>query len=123
MKTFALAALASASAAAAISADTLGYVQYTARYNKVYGEINEFKSRFENFKNNTKMIDEHNATESNFKLGHNHFTDWHGPEYEKMLGLKNPWLVHKLPATKLDESHTHDSVNWKEAGCVTPVKD
>ena len=40
MKTFAYAILAST--AVAISADTLEYVNYTARHNKVYDDVNEF---------------------------------------------------------------------------------
>ena len=51
MKIFAYAALVSA--AAAFNADMLGYIDYTARFSKLYYEVSEFLSRFENFKNNT----------------------------------------------------------------------
>ena len=69
MKNFALAVLASATAA--MNTERLDYVNYTARYNKVYGEVDEWKRRYEVWKYNTEQINEHNATESNFKLGHN----------------------------------------------------
>ena len=69
------------------------------------------------------MINEHNATESNFKLGHNQFTDWFWHEYRKMTGYTNPWNVDKLPLKIVHVEKPHDYVNWVEAGAITPVKD
>ena len=85
MKHFAIAALASA--AAAISADELEFLNYAARFNKVYEEIEEFALRLEQFVRWDRIINDHNySNESeNFKLGHNQFSDWKDAEYASIL--------------------------------------
>ena len=86
MKHFAIAALASA--AAAISADELEFLNYAARFNKVYEEIEEFALRLKQFVRWDRIINDHNySNESeNFKLGHNQFSDWTDKEYVAILG-------------------------------------
>ena len=78
MKSFTFFALASA---ATISAKELEFVNYAARFNKIYKDMEEFAVRFERFKHNDRLISEHNATNANFKLGENQFTDWTDAEY------------------------------------------
>ena len=85
MKYFAIAALASF--AAAISADELEFLNFAARFNKVYEEIEEYAVRFERFVHWHRIINEHNATNGeNFILGHNQFSDWTDAEYKAILG-------------------------------------
>ena len=85
MKSFTFAALTSA--AAAISADELEFINYAARFNKVYGDIEEFALRLERFAHWHRVITEHNATNSpSFELGHNQFSDWTNEEYGAILG-------------------------------------
>ena len=85
MQSVAFAAIASTAAAIsanAISADKLKFIKYAARFNKVYEDIEEFAVRLEQFAYHNRLISEHNATDSNFKLGHNQFSDWTEAEYE-----------------------------------------
>ena len=94
MKSYALATLVSV---AAIGADELEFLNYTARYNKVYEEIEEFALRFERFSYWHNLINEHNATNSpNFTLGHNQFSDWTDAEYKAILNFV---------MTETDENH------------------
>ena len=79
-------------------------------------------ARFERFEYNTALIVEHNLTKSNFKLGHNQFTDWYKHEYESLNGYKNPLSTDKLPKRYFEET-TSPYVNWIEMGAVTSVKD
>ena len=58
MKYFAITALASG--AAAINADELEFLNYAARFNKVYEEIEEFALRLERFVHWDRLINEHN---------------------------------------------------------------
>ena len=58
MKSFAFAALASA--ATAISADELEFLNYAARFNKVYEQIEEYALRLEQFTRWHKIINDHN---------------------------------------------------------------
>ena len=84
MKSFIFAVLASA--AAAISADELEFMNYAARFNKVYEDIEEFAIRFERFVYWHRVINEHNSTNGpNFELGHNQFSDWTDAEYKAIL--------------------------------------
>ena len=78
------------SAAVAINADELEFLNYTARYNKVYEDIEEFDMRLERFNYQDRLINEHNISSgSNFILGHNQFSDWTDAEYLAILGYVN----------------------------------
>ena len=123
MKSFAFAALAYA--AAAIGTEELEFANYVARYNKVYEDMVEFAARFERFKYHNRLINEHNATDSNFKLGHNQFDDWTDDEYKAILGYKSPLIAENFKSSveDINESDLPNYINWVEAGGVTPVKD
>ena len=124
MKSYAFTALTSAGAAA-ISARRLEFVNYAARYNKVYEDIQEFAFRYERFLHHHKLISEHNATKANFTLGQNQFSDWSDDEYKAILGFvrSGTYENNQSNVEVLDESNIADYVNWVEAGGVTPVKD
>ena len=134
MQSIVLAALVSATAA--ISADELEFVNYIARFNKVYEDIEEFAMRFEQFAYWHKVINEHNSSNGpNFTLGHNQFSDWSNKEYAAILTYgasddKNNEIrdyhnvfhsVNSINSSDFNDSD--DYVNWVEAGGVTPVKD
>ena len=124
MKSFAFAALVSA--VAAISASELEFSKYAARYNKFYGDIKEFAMRLQRFVHWDKLISEHNSTNgANFHLGHNQFSDWTDAEYLAILGYKKSGTDKKdrRNVELFDDSDLPASVNWVEAGGVTPVKD
>ena len=63
-------------------------MNYTAKFNKFYLQLELFEQRMSNFIRNDKIIKEHNATEASFTLGHNQFSDWTEEEYQKILGFK-----------------------------------
>ena len=87
MKSFAFAAIA-ACAVANIDVEELSFINYLSKWNKVYHDIDEFRARLEHFTRNVHIINEHNATESSYKLGHNQFSDWSPEEYSRILGYK-----------------------------------
>ena len=129
MKSVAFAALVSV--AAAISADELEFVNYAARYNKVYEDIQEYAIRLQQFIHWHKIINEHNATNgTNFNLGHNQFSDWTGAEYLAILGYVKAGSENEKSLVQdfdqvfdFNDSDLPSYVNWVEAGGVTPVKD
>ena len=90
MKSFAFAALASVTTA--ISADELEFLNYAARFNKAYEQIEEYALRLEQFVRWDRIINDHNySNESkNFKLGHNQFSDWTDAEYASILRFIAP---------------------------------
>ena len=62
-------------------------MNYLARYNKIYEDVEEFALRLERFVHWHRVINEHNATNGpSFVLGHNQFSDWTDAEYRAILG-------------------------------------
>ena len=122
MKSFAFAAVAGMTTA--LEVHELEFMNYTAKFNKFYLQMDLFEQRMANFVRNDKIIKEHNATEASYTLGHNQFSDWSEEEYQKILGFKK--ASRNEDGGKCEQLYTEsnaDSVNWVEAGAVTPVKD
>jgi len=125
MKSFAFAAIAAS--AVALNVEELEFMHYLAEWGKAYNDLDTFHARLENFLKADNLIKEHNATESNYKLGHNQFSDWHKDEYEKLLGYRRGKLLKAdggdCENPTLESNGLPDEVNWVTAGAVTPVKD
>ena len=127
MKSFAFAAIA-ACAVATIDVEELSFIDYLSKWNKVYHDIDEFRVRLEHFVRNGHIINEHNATESSYKLGHNQFSDWSPEEYSRILGYKRGTRLLKADGgdcenPTLATNGLPTEVNWVDAGAVTGVKD
>ena len=124
MKSFAFAAVAAT--ASAMSSVEFEYMNYLAQFNKVYNDVENFNTRMAYFAKANDFIKEHNATESNYTVGHNQFSDWSQEEYEGILGYKGLLKEDGGKCEQLyvfDESANADSVDWVTAGAVTGVKD
>jgi len=121
MKSFAFAAVIGA--ASAIDASTFGYLNYLAEFNKSYENQEEFAMRVERYVAVDSFIQEHNQTNASYTVGHNQFSDWTAAEYKSILGYKRDELKVSKTPKKFDTSANASSVNWVDAGAVTPVKD
>jgi len=119
MKSFAFAL--AFGAASALHQYELEYMNYLAQFGKTMNSLEEFESRLENFKLADLFIKGINAGENTWKAGHNQFSDWFHEEYKGMLGLIAAY-DNDTP-TIFDETNIPNSVNWVDAGAVTPVKD
>jgi cathepsin L len=96
------------------------YMNYLATHSKSYLNSEEFEVRKSLYEQMDSFIEEHNATDSSFKLGHNKFSDWTSYERSSLLGYIAP-METKEPVWL--EPTNADTVNWVTAGAVTPVKD
>jgi C1A family cysteine protease len=102
------------------------FVAYVKEFNKVYTP-EELFSRFQNFRDNKKMIDEHNAKGLRWEMGVNQFTDLTQQEFSDLyLGYiprSNEYArsrnYHVAPAGQV----LADSLDWRTKGAVTPIKD
>lgn len=125
MKTFF--GLALAGAAAALKGDS-AFMEFSAQFGKSVGTVEEFNFRKELFTATHEFIEEHNAGDHSYTLGHNHMSDWTEEEYAKVRGyrsdLKAAHHVETPEPLLLDvEAGVPDAVDWRDHKMVTPVKD
>ncbi|KAE8672588.1 Cysteine proteinase RD21a [Hibiscus syriacus] len=104
---------------------------WVAKHGKAYNAIGEQHYRFDIFKDNLKFVDKHNSKNTTFKLGLNKFADLTNQEYHALfLGTKSDpkrrVMKSKNPSRRYASNAGDilpDSVDWRDHGAVTPVKD
>ncbi|CAE7724142.1 XCP2, partial [Symbiodinium pilosum] len=101
------------------------FEQYLKDFNKKYAS-GERQLRFAAFKENYEHIVLENAKGHSYTLGLNNFTDMTSEEFERTrLGLRKP-IQQRTPGSvhspKLPRTSLPSSVDWRNHGAVTPVK-
>lgn len=97
------------------------FYRWSLKYNKVYNKISEKNNRYKIFKTNTLFILNHHN--SNYKLGHNYYSDMDSNEYKKKLGFKySPKTKKNIKVNNLNNFSVPDLIDWRKLGAVTPVK-
>ena len=92
-----------------------------ATFNKAYESEEEHAKRAAVFAANVELIHKHNANpEFTYKLGVNQFADLTNAEYKEMY-LSKTKPAHAGKTVVLPEA-TAASVDWRDKGAVTPVK-
>ncbi|KAG6553379.1 hypothetical protein Mapa_005114 [Marchantia paleacea] len=96
---------------------------------KIYSDEFEKSTRFAIFKDNLRLINEHNSKQSSYKLGLNKFADLTFEEF-KALHLKTKFRKNVRSHQALTFSYENvnsgdvpSAVDWRKSGAVTPVKD
>ena len=123
---------ATAAAALAANVHERGYyeekfINWMTEHNVKPENGQRFVQMLENFANNDDVIEETNAKNLSYKLGHNKYSHMDLNEWREhvRLGLGFPTHtpaanLHSAPA---DKSSIPSAVDWRESGAVTPVKD
>jgi C1A family cysteine protease len=86
----------------------------------------EFHNMFQTWLSNDKFIEQHNAKNLSFELGHNQFSGLNSAQFSEFLGFSGVNLntgFTKLEPSVVDVSALPASVDWVEKGAVTHVKD
>merc|ERR1739838_241798 len=101
-------------AAASANSEFLGHV---AEFGLSYGTIEEYNFRMANWEQMDRLINEHNATESSYTLGHNKMSTWTQSEYKKLLGRpKSAKVANNVEHHSLKGVKAAASVDWVAAG-------
>ncbi|KAL5064004.1 hypothetical protein RYX36_025741 [Vicia faba] len=94
------------------------YEKWVVKHQKVYNSLGEKKQRFEIFKDNLKLIDEHNVENHTYKVRLNKFADMSDEEYRMYLGTKINNIKNKMSSERYaykadDNDILPESVDWR----------
>ncbi|MQM03285.1 hypothetical protein Taro_036062, partial [Colocasia esculenta] len=110
------------------------FEEWMVRYDKSYNTLQERQRRLSIFKDNLRLIDEHNRPSNNhtYTLGLNHFADLSNEEFQSTyLGFRpsnitelmsTPTIGRRQHVTRKGRDLIPDSLDWRDKGAVTPVK-
>lgn len=104
----------------------LQFAKFKAEHGKTYHTRSEETRRFSIFAENMKKIESHNNAGNSYKLGINQFSDMTQEEftaqslggYKRMPQPKSP----ALKAAKINVQDLPESVDWRDSGVVSDVK-
>ncbi|XP_065875496.1 cysteine proteinase RD21A-like [Euphorbia lathyris] len=103
------------------------YNWWLAKHGKVYNKIGEREKRFDIFKDNLRFIDQHNSQNRSYKVGLTRFADLTNEEYRAMfLGTRTRIIKSRKPSQRYTfraGDKLPESVDWRDAGVVNPIKD
>ena len=96
------------------------FISFVSKYGKSYGTKSEFEFRSAQFKKTLAEIRSH-PVNSTSTVEINQFSDYTEAEWKKMLGYK-PNMKKSSNIRVIDATEAPDTVDWREKGAVTPVK-
>jgi len=103
---------------------------FKAEYGKVYSSKVEEEARFQVFRKNLAMVEEHNRGNSSYTKGINRWSDFTQEEWEQVYlgGYKRQGPGSRMPASRPQDEKARvmelpESVDWRDKGVVSAVKD
>lgn len=103
------------------------FMGFKQMYGKVYASVDEEGRRLSIFKDNWRMISEHNAADRPYTLGINEFADMTWDEFlgSRLAKMQNCSAQRGSAKTNLRGNSLPSApakIDWREAGIVSPVK-
>jgi len=120
--TIAVASQSSSPALAQFQLEEVEFQEFMSRHSKSYASEEEYRLRFNIFRDNSAYIRVFNSLGNTWTLGVNEFTDMTNAEFRSI------YTPIKLPARDqsnveiLSEYGVPSTVDWRTKGAVTPVK-
>ncbi|EGG23293.1 hypothetical protein DFA_05425 [Cavenderia fasciculata] len=109
----------------------VSFEEFKKTHNKQYNHQHQHNHRFNLYKNRLHNIIRHNhKSDKTFKMGMNHFGDKTVDELMGMTGQRNGMQLDselyekaEIHVPKVDLKDLPASVDWRQSGCVSPIKD
>ena len=122
------AALVCSSLASSLPHDELAFAKFREEFGKTYHTRSEHQRRFQIFSENLRKYETHNKSGASWKVGVNQFSDLTQAEFENvhMGGYKSvpmPTADTKVKTVSKRVAQLPESVDWRDKGAVSPVKD
>ena len=112
---------------------SLSYASITDRFynwvntHNIDLHVSDYDHVFENWFNNDKFIQQHNAKNLSYTLGHNRYSGLNNEEFRQLMTTP---LTHNenhlrgfLSSLSTTDLSIPSSIDWRALGAVTPVKD
>ena len=97
------------------------FMEYIVKYGKSYATVEEYNFRLEVFALKDYQINHHNANSTQWKMGHNKFSDVTETEMQRMLQARGNMPT--LEPTYLEVPTEFTPIDWITAGAVNPIQD
>lgn len=97
---------------------------WVAANHKVYASVEEAQSRYNIFRTHVDFVDSWDANSRGFSVGLNKFADMSNDEFRATVnGFSNARRNYTAPAQIASATALPDTVDWRQKGAVTHVKD
>ena len=98
------------------------YVKHIEEYGIEFGTTEEHEYRYSIFSKNHNEIENHNAGDHSFTMGHNKFSTWSSEEMERLLAKKAK-KTETFEEPRWVYMSEDQGIDWRKKGVVSIVKD
>jgi cathepsin L len=98
------------------------FIQHINEFGLSYGTTAEFNFRLQRFAKADAEINEINAKQDSYVVGHNQFSTYTEEEMKKMAGLKLPEKNEMGEEHTMETTNIAEEVNWLDEGMVGDIR-
>jgi len=98
-------------------------MQYIAKHSRSYASLAEYEFRKALYTNTNAVIQEHNSSQTSYRLALNKFSDRSESEMAQMYGEVKDFTKSEQEPTILPVPESYAPINWVTNGCVNEIQD